>query len=111
MKATHAVLECRQEGEWALSGTLNFTSVAELWHTSQHTFANHLPRQIDLSGVVYSDSSGIALLVAWLRRVKQRNGHLHLIHIPAQMQAIIRVTALEPLFTIPTIDHTDSTDP
>lgn len=94
-----ARLEEQGEGAFALRGALDFASVAALWKQVQERFPERLPARIDLAGVARSDSSGVALLLAWQRLARQRRQRLHFVNMPPQMQAIVRVAALQTVFS------------
>jgi len=89
-----ASLEQRGEHHFAVRGELNFASVVGLWQKSERLFPNRSALTIDLADVSRSDSSGVALLVEWLRQAKRRQQSLQFTHIPMQMQAIIQVADL-----------------
>lgn len=77
-----------------LSGILNFASVPDL----KNAIVPFLPKldklTVDLSGISYSDSTGLALLSEWLRQVKAQNKTIEYIAMPEQMQAIATVTGM-----------------
>lgn len=80
-----------------LIGKLNFQSVPDI----QRDFSRLLPTQtawdIDLSGVQFSDSSGLALLAECLRLAKWHQFSVRFLHMPQQMLSMARVTGLEKL--------------
>lgn len=86
-------------GAYSLSGELNFQSVAVLWQTARAMFDEQAPATLDLNEVTRSDSSGVALLLAWLSDAKKRSQRqtLRFLNMPAQMQAITRVAELQHL--------------
>jgi len=88
-------------GIMSLRGDLTLTTVADLWIRSQPLFAQaKSPIQLDLQNVVQSDSAGVALLIAWIRHLRQERKELLLLNLPAQMQAIIQVSGLSRLLPI-----------
>ncbi len=92
-----ATLQDRGGGEFAIEGDLDFQSVAALWQQARRSFRQQPALRIDLAGVNHSDSSGVALLVDWLRQARERGQDLQFVNIPAQMQAIVRVAGLDGL--------------
>jgi len=89
-------------GSLILSGELNYLSVTpELWEQSKKLFEK-APATIciDAGKITHSDSTGVALLIAWVRQAKKLNKPVQLLHIPEQMRAIIRVSGLEKLLPI-----------
>lgn len=83
-----------------LTGKLNFQSVPDI----QRNFSKLLPTQsawdIDLSGVQFSDSSGLALLAECLRLAKWHQFTVRFMHMPQQMLSMARVTGLEKLLPV-----------
>jgi len=95
-----ACLEDDGNGGFAIRGELNVESVAALWSESKQRFQGLSVLRIDLTGVSRSDSSGVALLVEWLRQAREAEQELKLVNIPEQMQAIIQVTDLDGLLPL-----------
>ena len=95
-----ASLESRATGQFAVVGELTFDSVPDLWQQAVKLFANSPDLQLDLSGVTRSDSSGVAMLVGWLREARERQREVSFINTPDQMTAIIRVSGLEQVLPI-----------
>ncbi len=54
----------------------------------------------DLSKVIHSDSTGLALLFHWLRYAAQLQKTLHFTHLPSQMLAIAQVAGVEELLPV-----------
>lgn len=84
-----------------LSGKLNFSTVPLLWQQSQ-TILNDNPPSItfDLTQVMQSDSSGVALLIAWTRYFRCQSHAIHFVHLPKQMLSIIRLAGLDSIIPI-----------
>lgn len=95
-----AELTALDRGNYAVQGELDLGSVTDLWQASERLFPQQPPQRIDLGGVSRADSAGVALLVAWLGQARRRQQPLRFINLPAQMQAIIRVTDLEELLPL-----------
>jgi anti-sigma B factor antagonist len=55
---------------------------------------------IDLEGVTYMDSSGLGVLVALLKRIKQEEGELKLLNLPPSVEKIFELTRLTKFFEI-----------
>jgi len=87
-----------------LSGKLSFETVPFLWKQSQSIlYASHLEGEayiFDLVAVTHSDSSGVALLIAWTRDLRRRSQTIHFVHLPQQMLAIIQLAGLETIMPI-----------
>lgn len=95
-----AQLEVRDTGEFAISGELNFDSVRSLWQQAAQRFGEQSSLCIDLAQVKRSDSSGVALLVEWLRQAKARQQDLQFVNVPPQMLSIIQVADLDKLLPL-----------
>jgi phospholipid transport system transporter-binding protein len=87
---------------YVLSGALNTYTVPGLWELSQDILKNDsaLLLTFNLEHVTQSDSSGVALLVAWTRMLGRRDQKIRFVALPAQMLAIIRLSELEKILPI-----------
>lgn len=87
----------QDSGKFALTGALKFDTVPAL----QRQFMQLVPRAdsvtLDLSGVTYCDSSGVALMLECIRLSRKAKKTLHFFHIPVQMQAIARISGVADL--------------
>lgn len=95
-------IEANADGTLALLGAVDYTAItATVWEQSKLLLAA-IPNsiRIDLQGVTHSDSTGVALLVAWARYARQQGKSICFIHLPVQMRAIVRVSGLEKLLPI-----------
>lgn len=81
----------------AISGVLDFDSVVDLDAEGRRWLGEAAPVecQLDLAGVTYSSSAGIALLLGWLRAAQHAQKHLQVVNIPADMAALMSVSGLE----------------
>lgn len=96
-----AQLKTTLQGGLILSGSLDFSTTAILWQQSKTLLkAASIPIDIDLSAVTQSDSSGVALLIAWQRYAHQLQKEIYFSNVPTAMQAIIRVSELENILSI-----------
>jgi anti-sigma B factor antagonist len=55
---------------------------------------------IDMSGVTFMDSSGLSVLVAVLKRVRDGDGELRLVVTRERTMKLFRITSLDSVFTI-----------
>jgi len=55
---------------------------------------------IDLSGVSYMDSSGVASLVKLLSRVRRRGSSLYLVGLTDRVRSVFEITRLDTVFDI-----------
>ena len=58
-----------------------------------------LPRELvlDLSGLTFTDSSGIAVLLRAYRRLGELGGAVKVVHVPAQAGKVLRAAGLDKL--------------
>lgn len=87
---------------YVLSGDLNTFTVPHMWEFSQEILTNDLALLLtfNLEQVTQSDSSGVALLVAWARMLKRQGKKIRFMALPVQMLAIIRLSELETILPI-----------
>lgn len=80
-----------------LHGVINAQTVLALvQELEEYVCANHT-LTLDLSHVQYSNSCGLALLIACLRTAKKQNKTVHFTHLPQQIQAMANVMGLSEL--------------
>ena len=95
MSATRLVQQ--GEGRYAVQGDLSFDTVTGLLSESRSLFAGESSIELDLSGVTYADSAGLALLVEWLRQARLQGRQLRYQSLPAQLQALANVSEVTGL--------------
>lgn len=84
-----------------IAGTLDFASVAQICQAHYPLLDADQPiSRIDLSGVHYANSAGVALLVEWLAMAQSAGRSLIFANLPEQMRSIIRVAALESILPL-----------
>jgi anti-sigma B factor antagonist len=83
----------------ALSGDLDYDTVAEL---AGLTFdAGYRRLDVDLSGLAFIDSSGLAALVRLQRQVEGADAELRVVALTPYLRNLLRITALDKLFPLP----------
>ena len=88
----------QSQGQFLISGELNFSTAAGLARQGNELFKNDGSELVlDLSGVSRSDSAGLALLIEWRRSAERRNQSLVFNHIPQQILDIADVSGVETL--------------
>lgn len=95
---TAARLEAVAAGRLRVTGVLDATTVTQLLRDSQRLFAGQADLEIDLAGVQESDSSGLALLLEWLRLARGAGQQVRFANLPEQLLALARISEVEPLF-------------
>lgn len=84
-----------ESGCYRVLGCLTSDTVPQYVEIASRVFEKNVPAQsIDLAGISKSDSSGVALLVEWMRQAHQINTKIHFINMPENMRAIVKVTGL-----------------
>jgi len=86
----------------AVSGVLDAESVLGLQASGAQWIKGDAPQQftLDLADVQYSSSAGLALLLDWLRTAGACGKQARIAHMPADMQALVRVSGLENLLPV-----------
>ena len=84
-------------GRFRVSGTLDAVTVGELLKQSKERFANEQQIDIDFAGVSDADSSGLALLIEWLRMAKDASSTIHFSNVPGQIAALARISEVDDL--------------
>jgi phospholipid transport system transporter-binding protein len=84
------------EHQVKITGELSFASVS---HISNHelAFLNRDHLILDLAGIDYSDSAGLALLLDWLKKAKAKKQHITFINPLPQMKAIAHICGLDEI--------------
>lgn len=93
-----ADIEPLGEGRFLVTGVLDAATVGAVLKRSALLFADFPTLQIDLAGVKESDSSGLALLIEWLRLAKQKRQQIRFQNMPHQIDALARISEVEELF-------------
>lgn len=88
--------------EFVLSGAMEIKTINPVVAAGKYAIeqANAAELIFDCKGVIASDSSGIATLVAWTRHAKNYNKKLILKALPQFMLDIINVSWLKPVLNI-----------
>jgi len=92
-------LSAGDDGSLVVTGVLDKTTVTRILQESQNSFrdAVSMPGSIDLTGVNSVDSSGLALLIEWVRLGRRQNRTIKILNIPAQMLPLARLFGVEHL--------------
>lgn len=100
-----ASFETASEGRYRVTGVLDAGTAPHVLRESENRIASTPGSDvhIDLSGVTESDSSGLALLLEWLRIARQRRQAVHFANVPAQLAALARISEVEALILPDTV--------
>ncbi len=79
-----------------LSGELDHHGAKQIMAHLDSRIDLELPRQltVDLGGITFTDSSGIAVLLRAQRRMLQLDGSMTVINVPVQAQRVFRAAGL-----------------
>jgi phospholipid transport system transporter-binding protein len=91
------VFEPVGEGHFRVRGSLSFDTADKALQTSLALFAEQQHIELDLQGVVSTDSAGLALLVEWVGWAHRERRKLVLHHVPAQAMALARISEVDKL--------------
>jgi phospholipid transport system transporter-binding protein len=98
---SRARLESLGSGRFRVSGVLDASTAREVLEQSESRFAQgkEMGKEIlvDLGGVGESDSAGLALLIEWLRAARQGGRAIRFTNVPAQIEALARISEVEDL--------------
>jgi phospholipid transport system transporter-binding protein len=106
---SRAKLESLGGGRFRVSGVLDATTVGELLKQSNDRFANQDRIEVDLAGVSDGDSSGLALLIEWLRVTKDTQRQIQFANVPGQISALARISEVDDLLSASTVGATPQT--
>ena len=86
----------------ALSGEIDHHGARVMMQQLEDAIARNLPMHLtlDLSGVTFMDSSGIAVLLRTLRQMNQLGGTLQVTAIPTQARRVLDAAGVGRLITL-----------
>lgn len=84
-----------------LTGELDHHAAREVMAALERQIDAVLPLHLtlDLAGLTFTDSSGIAVLLRTLRHMEHLGGTMRVIHTPPQAEKVFRAAALQRLIT------------
>jgi phospholipid transport system transporter-binding protein len=91
-------LQALGEGRFSVGGSLDAVSVIDIFEAGKKQFAGLRQVEIDLAGVTDADSSGLALLLEWLRLARIHDQTLRFRNLPPQISALARISEVDDLF-------------
>ena len=94
-----ARIEALGSGRFRVTGALNAYTAPTVLEQSHQRFGTEPRLIVNLDGVVESDSSGLALVLEWLRAARQRGQVIELVNLPAQLMALARISEVEDLLS------------
>lgn len=86
----------------ALSGEIDHHSARKLMDSIAGKIDEYLPRVcvLDFQDVSFMDSSGIAVVIHALRRVRELDGELQLKNVPQQPYKVLKAAGIERVVTM-----------
>ena len=86
----------------ALSGEIDHHSARSMTAQLEDTISTLLPMRLvlDLSGVTFMDSSGIAVLLRTHRQLARHGGTLRVVSIPAQARKVLDAAGVGRIITL-----------
>jgi len=101
MSDSHGIaLKRREDGSFALKGTLSFKTVTALRNQGIDLFNASEALVIDLADIKRSDSAGVALLIEWMRFAQSQGKSISYLNTPSQMLAIVRASSLDSILPL-----------
>jgi phospholipid transport system transporter-binding protein len=98
-----ARLEALGTGRFRVSGVLDATTAKQMLEQSESRFGEEPQIEVDLGGVGESDSAGLALLIEWLRMARKAGKQIRFANVPAQIEALARISEVDDLIGTPGI--------
>lgn len=96
--------------ELAVSGRLNMVTAPRVREAIQTAVdSNHARIAVDLSGVVFLDSSGLGALIAGLKTAREAGGDVRLISPTEQVELVLELTNMGAV--LKTFDTVESAYP
>lgn len=86
----------------ALSGEIDHHRAREILRTMSEKIDEYLPKLciLDFRDVTFMDSSGIAIVIHAVRRVRELGGALRLQNVPGQAEKVLRAAGVQKLTEI-----------
>ena len=94
---SRAKLDSLGSGRFRVSGVLDAVGVVHVLKESRERFKGAPQVEVDLAGVTESDSSGLALLLEWLRQGGLNQQTLRFTNLPPQISALARISEVDDL--------------
>jgi phospholipid transport system transporter-binding protein len=90
-------LEDLGDGSFTLTGRMSFDTAGEILRESESLFEHHTLLTVDLSGVTYTDSAGLALLLEWITWANHTVREIRFEGMPEKIDAIAKTTEVDSL--------------
>ncbi len=84
-------------GKFALKGHMGFKTAGKILYESEPMFEEHTRIEVDLSGVIQTDSAGLALLLEWITWANHTVREIRFVGTPEKIDAIAKTTEVDHL--------------
>jgi phospholipid transport system transporter-binding protein len=84
-------------GRFALRGVLGYGTARTALENGAALFGDARVIKIDLSGITFADSAGLALLIEWVSWARTQHRELRFFELPSEIRAIARICEVEDL--------------
>lgn len=88
------------EGRLALLGELTFATVPGLSKDLESTFKQWPQLRVDLAGLEWMDSAGLALLIEWTCLARALGHSLEFVNVPRQLLTIASVSGVDQMLPL-----------
>lgn len=85
---------------WRIQGDLSFETTPGLYTSAREAMTQSVPVSIDLTAVERVDSSGVALMLDWIRVVRAQGGTLSFNNVPEHMISIAELCGVGHLLKV-----------
>ncbi len=90
-----------REGQFHLSGTLNFTTVMSVLEKSRAMFLTPLDKFIfNFADVKSSNSAGLALILEWIQYANEQHKPCAFSHLSSDLLSIAKVAGVDQLIIL-----------
>lgn len=84
---------------WKIQGDLSFATTTDLYESAREAMQQSLPASVELQAVERVDSSGVALMLDWIRAARASQQTLKFHNVPAHMRSIADLCSVGHLFS------------
>lgn len=91
-------VQVNDTGEVILNGEITYYTVNNA--LKKNILDSHTNIRVNFAGVKHSDSSGLALMVHWLREAKKSNTKMSFEAVPDKLSALAKVSNLDDILPI-----------
>ncbi len=92
---TQLTFDATGESGFKVTGRLGFDTVHTIWEPSRAALTLAAEPSVDLGGVTYVDSAGLALVLDWVGQARARGQQLHLTRVPGKLMDLARISEVD----------------